>query len=172
VAGELSLVPGLGPGVALHEVEGEVLVFDGATLSRLTGPPAAVARLVDGSRSVRAIARAAALPVEQVHEELARLSSMAVVGLMSLAPEDGYRRPDHVGACPDGDQVVLLDLRDGERHVLNPPAAAIWEALMATGSLAAAVAELAEAFPEASGVAGDTARFVTSLESQGLLERI
>ncbi len=86
-------------------------------------------------------------------------------------PARAYRRPRHVGAAHDEDQLVLLDLRDGTRHVLSPTASAIWEALMSRGSLPAAVAELEEAFPDAPGLAQDTATFVASLEAQGLVER-
>jgi hypothetical protein len=44
--------------------------------------------------------------------------------------------------------------------------------VMATDSLAAAVAELESAFPEAQGLAEDTARFVAELASKGLLETV
>jgi hypothetical protein len=87
------------------------------------------------------------------------------------AVTSGYRRPSYVGAVRDHSQVILLDLRDGERRVLNPAAATIWETLMATGSVSATVTELEAAFPDASGLADDVAAFVTGLEEQGLVEQ-
>ena len=171
MAGDVSTLPRLTPGVAVQEVDGDVLVFDGRTLSRLTGTAAEVVRLVDGTRSLRAIADATDLREEQVQHELENLESQGVVEPGAPAPVDGYRRPDHIAACPDREQIVLLDLRDGERHVLSPTASAIWQALTTTGSLSAAVTELERAFPGAPGLADDTERFVAALESQGLLER-
>lgn len=87
------------------------------------------------------------------------------------AATTGYRRPSYVGAVRDRSQVVLVDLRNGERRVLNPAAATIWETLMATGSVSATVAELEEAFPDASGLADDVTGFVTGLAEQGLIEQ-
>jgi hypothetical protein len=83
----------------------------------------------------------------------------------------GYRRPAYVGIAHDGDQIVLLDLRDGERRVLSPTAAAIWDTLMGAGSLQTTVARLQDEFPDASGLLEDTERFVAGLEAEGLLER-
>ncbi|WP_217551052.1 hypothetical protein, partial [Pantoea sp. GbtcB22] len=83
------------------EVDGDMLAFDGSTLSRLTGTPATVLALVDGTRSVGAIAQAAAVPEEEALRELAALESQALAEPGAPAPADTYRRPDHVGACHD-----------------------------------------------------------------------
>jgi Coenzyme PQQ synthesis protein D (PqqD) len=171
VAGDVNLVPTPAPGVATHRIEDDVLLFDGTALTLLTGNRAAVARLVDGTRSTATIARATGLPEAQVSDELVGLAAEGLIARGAPAPDDGYRRPDHVGVCRDKEQVVLLDLRDGERHVLSPSATAIWMSLMATGSVGATVAELEQAYPDAPGLPGDVAGFVSGLESQGLVER-
>lgn len=172
MATDVNLLPRLAAGVTAQDVDGDVLTYDGHTLSRLTGRSATVARLVDGTRSVTAIVRACGLAEADVLEELDGLVTAGVTEPGSPVPDDGFRRPDHVGVCKDGEQVILLDLRDGERHVLSASAAAIWEALMETGSLGSAVAGLEAAYPDAPELGGDVAAFVSGLETQGLVERV
>jgi hypothetical protein len=138
------------------------------------GPEAVLARLV---RRVPAY-RLAYSDDGRAADEVTRLWRAAMDDATATVPAatsppvtTGYRRADHVAACHDRDQVVLLDLHNGIRQVLSPTAAAIWDALLATGSLPAAIAELEEEFPDAPGLAEDTVRFVAELEEQGFVER-
>ncbi len=113
----LNLVPRLTAGVAIQAIDDEVLVLDGDTLSRLTGTLSQVLRGVDGLRSVRAIAEAvAARPSRRrCSRRSTRWTSAGMLELVDVGEEPRYRRPAYVGVCEDHDQLVLLDLRDGER---------------------------------------------------------
>jgi hypothetical protein len=160
VVGSLNLVPRLAPGVSVQAIDEDVLVLAGDELTRLTGSLAQAVSDVVAGRVVGAL--------EAVEELVTR-------GLLELAehgPEPRYRRPDHVGVTEDPDVVVLLDLRTGQRPVLGPPAAEVWQLLVTTGSLRATLAELELDFPGTPSLAADTAAFVSEMESQGLVERV
>ena len=159
MADPLSLVPRLGPGVAIQAIDDDVLVLVGADLTRLTGALARTMMEIDSGRSVRS-------------EEVDALVSRGFLELVDGGPEPRYRRPDHVGVSEDPDVLVLLDLRTGERPVLGSPAAEVWRLLVSTGSVRATVAELELEFPDTPSLAADTAAFVTQMESQGLVERV
>ena len=133
-----------------------------------TTPPEALAAQGAGLRETTGTLEGGA-PTDEVVETVRGITAADVAEPGETV--GGYRRPAHVGVAHDGDQIVLLDLRDGERRVLSPTAAAIWDTLMAAGSLEATVAWLEDEFPDASGLLEDTERFVAGLEAQGLLER-
>jgi hypothetical protein len=168
VADRLSLVPRPGAGVAIQAIDDEVLVLADGELTRLTGLLAATMINVDGVRSVRVIADLVGSASEAVDE----LVSRGILELVDAGPEPRYRRPDHIGVTADPDAVVLLDLRTGQRPVLGPPAAEVWQLLVTTGSVRATIAELELDFPDTPSLAADTAAFVSEMESQGLVERI
>ncbi len=117
--------------------------------------------------------------VDHAVEELDRVWREPVTPVLVVRDHDpveptrpgSYRRPAYVGAARDEYQVVLLDLRNGTRHILSPTGSAIWETLTATGSLQETVAELQEAFPDTPSLTEDATAFVESLETQGLVER-
>jgi hypothetical protein len=146
--------------VDLQDVGDEVLAYDGATLTLLTGAEVAVVRAADGVRRVP-------------HEEMARdLEARGILTLSQPPPGERLRRPDHVGFCQDGDHMVLMDVRSGFQHVLSPSAAEAWWLVVETGSLEEAVATLEEAFPGEASVAEETTTFVRDLVARGLLEPV
>ena len=159
--------------MAAQVIADDVLVLDGQKLSRLTGTPGLVLRSIDGLRSVRAVAEAVAATALQpeVVDAVDGLESAGVLELVDAGDELRYRRPAYVGVCEDGDLLVLLDLRTGDRPVLSDTAAEVWRLLADTGSVAATVAELELDFPDATSLADDTADFVAELLAKGLLER-
>ena len=173
-------MPRIGDGVTLQPIDDDVLTLVGGEVLRLDGVAALTVRAVDGARTVAAIAEDLAAPTggpasptrAQVVAAFDRLADQAVVDLTDGPADDVYRRPRHVGACEDGDQVSLIDLRTGRMHVLATTAAEIWRLLTETGSLEGTIAELSDTFPDAGDLAEDTARFVEQLCAQGLLERI
>jgi hypothetical protein len=162
---DLNHVPHLGPDVVLEEVGDDVLAFDGETLTRLTGAAAAVSRAVDGIRSVADLNRAVGTDVA---EAIDLLVEHGLVELEKPSPGPHYRRPDHVGACIDGERVVLLDLATGDRHVLEGGGSTIWELVTSGHSLSAAITQLEDAYP-GSGVAEEATRLVEQLVGLGLL---
>jgi hypothetical protein len=146
--------------VDLQDVGDEVLAYDGATLTLLTGAEVPVVRAADGVRRVP-------------DEEVARsLEARGILTLSQPPPGERFRRPDHVGSCEDGDHVVLMDLRSGFQHVLSQSAAEVWWLVVETGTLEDAVATLEEAFPGEASVAAETAAFVRDLVARGLLEPV
>ncbi len=148
---ELNHVPHLGPDVVLENVGDDVLAFDGETLTHLTGAAAAVSRAVDGIRSVADLNRALGTDVT---EALDLLVEHGLVNLEGPSPGRHYRRPDHVGACVDGDRVVLLDLATGDRHVLEGGGSTIWELVTSGLSLSSAIDELEQRLSRLRGGRG------------------
>ncbi len=162
---DLTGIPLLVPGVALQDVETDVLAYDGDTLTHLSGATAAVARAVDGVRSVADLARD--LDVDAA-EAVDLLVGRGLVELGEPSSDQRYRRPDHVGACVDGGRVVLIDLRTGERHVLEAGGSAIWELVTCGHTSSSAAAELDRVHP-GSGAAHEAIRLVEQLVELGLL---
>ena len=157
---ELSLVARPAPGVDLQDVGDEVLAYDGATLTLLSGAEVPVVRAADGVRAVLDVGVARGLEARGILEV-----AEAPAGVR-------YRRPDHVGFCEDGEHVVLIHLRTGFQHVLSETAAEVWWLVVETGTVEQAVATLEEAFPEAESLRAETAAFVRDLVAQGLLEPV
>jgi hypothetical protein len=156
----VGLVARPAPGVELEDLGDEVLAYDGATLTLLSGAEVAVVRAADGVSDVLD------LPVAR------DLEDRGVLTLTEPPPGERFRRPGHVGYCEDGDHVVLMDLRSGFQHVLSESATQVWLLVTETGSLDQAIAELQAAHPEATGITDDVARFVDGLIATKLLERL
>ena len=163
---ELNHVPHLGPDVVLEEVGDDVLAFDGETLTRLTGAAAAVSRAVDGIRSVADLNRALGTDVT---EALDLLVEHGLVDLEGPSPGPHYRRPDHVGACIDGDRVVLLDLATGDRHVLEGGGSTIWDLVTSGHSLSSGHRPSSRAPIRAPESREEATRLVEQLVGLGLL---
>ena len=168
----LSMVPWPTDGADFQDIDDETLVLVGQKLSRLTGTAALAVRASDGIRSVGDIARSLDVASGDLADAFAWLAAEGLVELHEPGPHVRYRKPDHVGACEDGDQVALVDLRDGRQHALSESGAQIWLVLTRTGTVESTVAELAEAYPDAAALADDTTRFVDDLVAAGLLERL
>ena len=155
-----------------HDVDDEVLALVAGSLSRVTGNAALVLRASDGVRTVREIAEAARLSLDEAASALDALARQGLVELHPNGHQVRYRKPDHLGACEDADQVALIDLRDARQHALSASGAQIWLAVIATGSLEETIAELQDAYPGESGLADHAAHFVDELVASGLLERL
>lgn len=71
----------------------------------------------------------------------------------------------------DNGQLVVINVRSGHWHALNPVAAAVFEVLVRTGDAEPAIAQLAERFPETSEerVRRDVERLVGMLLERHLL---
>ena len=79
--------------------------------------------------------------------------------------------PRHVVHREFPTETVILNLRTGKYHGLNPTAGAMLEALAASGTVAAASTEVAEKFGLAEGeVAEDVRRLCEALLERGLIE--
>ena len=165
---QLNHVPHLGRGVAVQDVGDDVLAFDGETLTRLAGSAAMVARAVDGIRSLADLTRDLGA---DVGEAVDLLVDHGLVEVREPAPGQRYRRPDHVGACLDGDRVVLVDLGTGDRHVLEGGGSTVWELVTSGLSVSSAIEEIEQAYP-GSGAAEEATRLVEQLVSFGLLEAL
>lgn len=171
-------VPSLAPDVTVEPVGTDVLAFDGENLTRLCGSVAVVAGAIDGQRSVDAICHLVTRPTGNVEELLtevnAALDQLVAHGLVTMRDGDDSRdlqRPDYVGWCEDGDGVVLVDLRTGERHVLDPVGARTWELLIRLGSVAAAIAHLASTYHDTPRLRGELSQFAAELVARGLLQQ-
>ena len=179
MAGDLSLVPRRIDGVLLESVEGDLLAFDGVTLSRLSGATALVMTAVDGGRSVGDIASdlasATGRHVDTLLPEIdAAVDLLVGNGLIELVTRPSpatYRVPAYVGYCYDDDRIVLLDLRSGMRHAMDVAGSKLWDLLVSLGSLTAAITELERAFPASHAVGDEAARFAVELVDHGLLLR-
>jgi hypothetical protein len=148
------------PGVELEDVGEEVLAYDGATLTLLSGAEVAVVRAADGVSDV--------LDVRVARD----LEDRGILTLTEPPTGERFRRPGHVGFCEDGDHVVLMDLRSGLQHVLSESAAEVWWLVLETGTLEDAVATLEESFPGEASVRDEAEAFVRDLVAKGLLEPV
>jgi hypothetical protein len=148
------------PGVELEDLGHEVLAWDGATLTLLSGAEVAVVRAADGVSDVLDV------PVAR------DLEDRGILALTEPPPGERFRRPRHVGFCEEGDHLVLMDLRSGFQHVLSASATQIWLLVTETGSLDRSIAELQAEHPAAMGMADVVAGFVDELIASQLLERV
>jgi DNA-binding transcriptional ArsR family regulator len=172
VVDRLSLVARLVANAELQAIDDEALVLADGSLTRLTGTAALVLGASDGVRTLREVADAIGLSPREVMTELDSLADQGLVELREPGPRVRYRKPDHVAACEDGDQIALVDLRDGHHYALSESGAHTWLVLTSTGVLEETVAELEGAHPAATHLADDVARFVDDLVTAGLLERL
>jgi hypothetical protein len=79
--------------------------------------------------------------------------------------------PRHVVHREFPTETVILNLRTGKYHGLNPTAGAMLDALAATGTVAAASADVAEKFGLGEEeVAGDMQRLCEALLERSLIE--
>ena len=148
------------PGVELEDVGDEVLAWDGATLTLLSGAEVAVVRAADGVSDVLDV------PVAR------DLEDRGILALAEPPPGERFRHPRHVGFCEDGDHLVLMDLSNGFQHVLSESAAQVWWLVLETGTLEEAVATLEESFPGEASVRDEAEAFVRDLVAKGLLEPV
>ncbi len=166
-------------GVTIERVGHDLLAYDGETLTRLSGSAAVVAALVDGFRSESQIVEEVSVSVgrptpdvlPEVSSIVGQLVEKGLVTLESIPGPRDFRSPDHVGWCEDGERVVLLDLRNGERHSLDPAGAHAWKLLVTLGSTTGALEHLSTSYPDAPEIASDLAQFAADLVEHGLMQR-
>jgi hypothetical protein len=86
----------------------------------------------------------------------------------------GLRVPPHVVVREFPAETVLLNIRTGQYHGLDPVAGRMLEAIGSTGSLAEALDTLRETFPSVDReiLGADLERFSEDLLARGLLERV
>lgn len=99
------------------------------------------------------------------------MSEEEVVAVQESFAEARVVVPRHVVHREFPTETVILNLRTGKYHGLNPTAGAMLDALAATGNVAAASADVAEKFGLGEEeVAEDVRRLCEALLERGLIE--
>ena len=170
------------PRVASHvdwlEIDGQILAFDGDLLHLLPGSSAEIWRAVDGDTSTAALA---ASLVERHPEApdvdrdvLSFLAELVHRGLVQFADQpvgNGFRVPSHVAWTIDEAQVVLADLRTGDRLGLPTTGSWIWQLVVERLPREQLLERLRADFPDAPvEFEADVDRLLATLLERGLLE--
>ena len=92
--------------------------------------------------------------------------------MSDIDPQTPLRVPDHVTHRPMGDESVLLNLRSGQYHGLNPTARSMFERLLEHGRPGPAAEAVAADFgAPADEVLADLMELCAGLLERGLVER-
>lgn len=172
------VVPRRGAGIEACDIEGEMLLYDGAVLTLLSGPSAAIWQEVDGVRTAAEIATGVCARFvgddDQMRPDVfAFLDQLQQQGF--IEPSTGpagtrYRRPEHVGWLRDGETCLLVDLRTGRRRALSPTGSRVWEVICETGAVEPVLTALRLEYPDApTSLADLVLSLLDELVHEGLL---
>ncbi len=170
--------PSPAPAVDSIDLGAETLVYDGRDLHLLTAQAAEIWRLADGRVTAAQIstllAEEASVGPEQVHRDvmsfLDQLTELCLLVITDPVPPTGFRRPPYVGYVLDGDQALLVDLRDGRRRGLNPTGTAVWRLICQHGDPVTVLRLLRAEFPDAPAtLETEVTTLLEQLSTAGLL---
>ena len=165
-------------GLSELEIDGDILVFDGEQLHRITGSGAEVWRSIKASTSIEGIV----CHLQELHpgdrqvrtDVRAFIEDLIAQGLVNErpSPSDHFVLPAYVAWCSDDNGSALVsDLRSGSRFQLSSVAADIWTMAVVEGAPPDAVEEaLAAKYPDAPDDLGPVITgLLGSLSESGLL---
>lgn len=164
------------PAVESVDIGVETLVYDGHSLHLFIGSAAGIWRRADGRLSAAEIAAEVAedtaAPAAEVSGDVVDfLAQLLELGLLATdGSADGLFRPSYVGYVLDGDQALIVDLRDGRRLALNATGARVWDLICRHCGPATVLQLLRAEYPEApSSLEAEVSALIDELCTAGLL---